>query len=90
MATNHHAARAPAKGSRDSLRKKPAPPAFPLELPLLPIRDNVHFPQIIFPLFVGREKSVRALDEAMAGSQHILLAAQRQVGDGRPGAGRSV
>ncbi len=52
---------------------------FPLELPLLPIRDNVHFPGIIFPLFVGREKSVRALDEAMAGSQHILLAAQRQV-----------
>ena len=54
-------------------------PDFPLELPLLPIRDNVHFPGIIFPLFVGREKSVRALDEAMSGSQHILLAAQRQV-----------
>ncbi len=67
-----------------------APASFPLELPLLPIRDNVHFPQIIFPLFVGREKSVRALDEAMAGSQHILLAAQRQVAHGRPGAGRSA
>ena len=61
-----------------------APAPFPLELPLLPIRDNVHFPQIIFPLFVGREKSVRALDEAMAGSQHILLAAQRQVGTDDP------
>ena len=51
---------------------------------MLPIRDNVHFPQIIFPLFVGREKSVLALDEAMAGSQHILLAAQRQVGTDDP------
>ena len=66
------------KSTRKSLAEK-ATPAFPLELPLLPIRDNVHFPQIIFPLFVGREKSVRALDEAMAGSQHILLAAQKQV-----------
>ena len=66
------------KSTRKSQAEKAAP-AFPLELPLLPIRDNVHFPQIIFPLFVGREKSVRALDEAMAGSQHILLAAQKQV-----------
>lgn len=56
-----------------------APADFPDVLPLLPIRDNVHFPGIIFPLFVGREKSVRALDEAMAGSEHILLAAQRQM-----------
>jgi len=69
---------------RKTSAKKPASETaptvdFPLELPLLPIRDNVHFPGIIFPLFVGREKSVRALDEAMAGSQHILLAAQRQV-----------
>ena len=54
-------------------------PNVPTTLPLLPIRDNVHFPHVIFPLFVGREKSVRALDEAMAGSQHILLMAQRQV-----------
>ncbi len=57
----------------------PTPAPFPSELPLLPIRDNVHFPGIIFPLFVGREKSVRALDEAMAGSEHILLMAQKQV-----------
>ena len=56
-----------------------APADFPDILPLLPIRDNVHFPGIIFPLFVGREKSVRALDEAMAGSEHILLIAQKQM-----------
>jgi ATP-dependent Lon protease len=48
-------------------------------LPLLPIRDNIHFPHVIFPLFVGREKSVRALDEAMLGDQRILLMTQKQV-----------
>lgn len=52
---------------------------FPDELPLLPIRDNVHFPNMIFPLFVGREKSVRALDEAMATHQHIVLVAQKLI-----------
>ncbi len=55
-------------------------PDLPRELPLLPIRDNVHFPNLIFPLFVGREKSVQALDEAGSGSQHILLVAQKQMG----------
>lgn len=54
-------------------------PNIPAELPLLPIRDNVHFPRMIFPLFVGRDKSVRALDEAMASHQHILLVTQRDV-----------
>ena len=54
-------------------------PNIPSELPLLPIRDNVHFPRMIFPLFVGRDKSVRALDEAMAGHQHILLVTQRDI-----------
>jgi ATP-dependent Lon protease len=67
-----------AAGKRAS-SEKPVPAGFPDVLPLLPIRDNVHFPGIIFPLFVGREKSVRALDEAMAGSEHILLVAQRQM-----------
>ncbi|MDQ2798941.1 MAG: LON peptidase substrate-binding domain-containing protein, partial [Armatimonadota bacterium] len=59
-------------------------PALPTELPLLPIRDNVHFPGLIFPLLVGREKSVQALDEAMATHQHILLVAQRQAGTEDP------
>lgn len=51
----------------------------PEELPLLPIRDAVYFPHMVFPLFVGREKSVRALDEAMADQRLILLVAQKQV-----------
>jgi ATP-dependent Lon protease len=51
----------------------------PKEIPLLPIRDAVYFPHMVFPLFVGREKSVRALDEAMTGQRLILLVAQKQV-----------
>ena len=79
MARTTTAPRTRKSAGKKQTSEKLSPAAFPLELPLLPIRDNVHFPQIIFPLFVGREKSVRALDEAMAGSQHILLASQRQV-----------
>lgn len=56
----------------------------PDELPLLPIRDAVYFPQMVFPLFVGREKSVKALDEAMARQRFILLVAQKQVGTDDP------
>ena len=62
----------------------PPLPDLPAELPLLPIRDNVHFPHMIFPLFVGREKSVRALDDAGEGAQHILLVAQKQMGTEDP------
>ncbi len=48
-------------------------------LPLVPIRDNVYFPHMIFPLMVGRDKSVKAVDAAMEGSRFLLLAAQRQL-----------
>ena len=47
------------------------------ELPVLPLRDVVVYPHMVIPLFVGREKSVRALDLAMAGDKRILLVAQR-------------
>ncbi|HSV74724.1 MAG TPA: endopeptidase La [Chthonomonadales bacterium] len=53
-------------------------------LPLLPIRDQVYFPHMIFPLLVGREKSVRALDEAIAQDRHIVLVAQRAVNTEEP------
>ncbi|MGQ9697103.1 MAG: endopeptidase La [Armatimonadota bacterium] len=46
-------------------------------LPLLPIRDRVYFPHMIFPLNVGREKSIRALEEARAQDRIILLVSQR-------------
>jgi ATP-dependent Lon protease len=51
----------------------------PRTLPLVPIRDQVYFPHMIFPLLVGREKSVRALDEAIRHERHIVLVAQKHV-----------
>ena len=48
-------------------------------LPLLPIREPVYFPHNIFPLFVGRDKSLRALEEARSQDRYILLVAQKQM-----------
>ena len=47
-------------------------------LPLLPLRDIIVFPYMVVPLFVGRPKSIAALDEAMANEKDILLAAQKK------------
>ena len=55
-----------------------------LELPLLPLRDIVVFPFMVIPLFVGREKSVRALEKAMADQKHIFLSAQRNPSNNEP------
>jgi ATP-dependent Lon protease len=74
------AADIPSPRSRRSVRQWP----FPKELPLLPIRDNVYFPRLIFPLFVGREKSIHALDEILEGHRHILLVTQKQVAQEDP------
>ena len=52
--------------------------------PLLPLRDIVVFPHMIVPLFVGRERSVRALEEVMKTDKHILLAAQKKAGQDEP------
>ncbi|MCK5353195.1 LON peptidase substrate-binding domain-containing protein, partial [bacterium] len=55
-------------------------------LPVLPLRDIVVFPHMIVPLFVGRDKSIRALEEAMAADKNILLVAQKdaQIDDPEP------
>jgi len=55
-------------------------------LPVLPLRDIVVFPHMVVPLFVGREKSVRALDEIMRGEKQILLATQKNSVDDDPAA----
>ncbi len=52
--------------------------------PVLPLRDIVVFPYMIVPLFVGREKSIAALEEVMRAEKHILLVAQRNAGDDDP------
>ncbi len=52
--------------------------------PVLPLRDIVVFPHMIVPLFVGREKSVRALEDVMKDDKQILLIAQRNAADDDP------
>ena len=47
-------------------------------IPLLPLRDIIVFPHMVVPLFVGREKSISALEEAMAGDKELVLAAQKK------------
>jgi len=58
-----------------------------LVLPVLPLRDVVVFPHMVIPLFVGRDKSIRALDIAMEGDKRILLVAQKSAETDDPGAG---
>ena len=53
--------------------------------PVLPLRDVVVYPYMVIPLFVGREKSIKALDTAMAGNKQILLVAQKSAGEDDPG-----
>ncbi|WP_297833359.1 endopeptidase La [Thermomonas sp.] len=56
------------------------------QLPVLPLRDVVVFPHMVIPLFVGREKSIRALDMAVEGDKRILLVAQKTAETDDPGA----
>ena len=57
----------------------------PIELPLLPLRDVVVYPHMVIPLFVGRDKSILALEEAMANDKQILLVAQKNASVDEPG-----
>jgi ATP-dependent Lon protease len=55
-----------------------------VELPVLPLRDVVVYPHMVIPLFVGREKSIEALEAAMEGDKEILLIAQKNASDDEP------
>lgn len=55
----------------------PSLPAIPVDLPLLPLRDVVVFPHMVIPLFVGRPKSIKALEAAMGAERRIMLVAQK-------------
>ncbi|WP_237758237.1 LON peptidase substrate-binding domain-containing protein, partial [Legionella londiniensis] len=57
-----------------------------LSLPVLPLRDVVVYPHMVIPLFVGREKSIKALEAAMVNNKQIFLVAQRKSANDDPGA----
>ena len=57
----------------------------PESLPVLPLRDIVIFPFMIVPLYVSRERSIKAVDQALADNRMILLAAQKRQDDEEPG-----
>ena len=61
----------------------PLPPTL-IELPLLPLRDVVVFPHMVIPLFVGRPKSIKALETAMAAERRIMLVAQKAAAKDEP------
>jgi ATP-dependent Lon protease len=62
----------------------PILPAEPITLPLLPLRDVVVFPHMVIPLFVGRPKSIKALEAAMESGRQIMLVAQKAAGKDEP------
>src|SRR6188768_2522675 len=59
-------------------------PAEPIDLPLLPLRDVVVFPHMVIPLFVGRPKSIKALEAAMEAERRIMLVAQKAAAKDEP------
>ena len=59
-------------------------PSTPLDLALLPLRDVVVFPHMVIPLFVGRAKSIKALELAMEGDRRIMLVAQKTASKDEP------
>jgi ATP-dependent Lon protease len=61
-------------------------PSIPIELPMLPLRDVVVFPHMVIPLFVGRPKSIKALESAMAAERRIMLVAQKTAAKDEPDA----
>ncbi len=66
-------------------RKDDEQPKIPESLPVLPLRDIVIFPFMIVPLYVSREKSIKAVDQALAENRMILLAAQKKQDEDEPG-----
>src|SRR3982074_249594 len=78
------------KGKRERTPSKPRLAPAPGETrayPVLPLRDIVVFPHMIVPLFVGREKSIKALEEVMRSDTFILLATQKNASDDDPATG---
>ena len=68
----------------ESQLTSPAEPAATTAVPLLPLRDVVVFPHMVIPLFVGRPKSIRALESAMEAGKQIMLVAQKTAAKDEP------
>jgi ATP-dependent Lon protease len=68
----------------EALRKEEEPVKIPEVLPVLPLRDIVIFPFMIVPLYVSRERSIKAVDQALAENRMILLLAQKRQEDEDP------
>src|SRR6187397_413323 len=64
---------------------EPLPSAEIVQYPLLPLRDVVVFPHMVIPLFVGRPKSIKAMETAMEAGKSILLVAQKSAAKDDPG-----
>lgn len=64
----------PVREGNDSVPRK-----LPRILPVLPVREAVYFPHMLFPLYLGREKSIHALDYALENHRYVLLATQKEV-----------
>jgi ATP-dependent Lon protease len=85
-----------ADGGRDMKGLNMMPPLVPTNpvpgngYAVLPLRDIVVFPHMIVPLFVGREKSIKALEEVMGADKQILLATQKNASDDDPEPTRSM
>ena len=66
---------------------EPLPSPEIVQYPLLPLRDVVVFPHMVIPLFVGRPKSIKAMETAMEAGKSILLVAQKSAAKDDPGPG---
>jgi len=72
----------------EDITQSPKPPQIPeAGAPLLPLRDVVVYPHMVIPLFVGRDRSVKALDQAMQSGKQVVLVAQKQAEVDEPGVG---
>jgi uncharacterized protein len=72
------------KPTDTSAPKAPARSADSAVLPMIPLRDLVVFPQMVIPLFVGRDKTRRAIESALANDERLFVVAQRRSGDDDP------
>ena len=76
------------ESEKDNLSKKDKPSDVindqPQVMPVLPLRDVVVYPYMVIPLFVGRDKSIKALEAAMDDDKQILLAAQKNASQDEP------